>query len=118
MRGKVATWRETEAELVLPGISRQVIWGENQSPVRYLHHPGSALPVHTHPEEQVMIVTSGSNAFTVAGERLELGPGAVAVIPCNTEQSAEAFGVEIVETFNIMSPRRRQSPSFAEEGAA
>lgn len=104
------TWSEIPAETVFPGITRQVIHGERQTMVRYVYAPGSVFPVHAHPEEQVTVVVSGRIAFDVNGERIELGPGGVAVIPANVPHGASVVGDETVETFNALSPKRGASP--------
>lgn len=103
-------WASIPTQDVLPGISRQVIHGDRQTMVRYVYAPGSIFPVHQHPEEQITVVVSGRIAFTVNGNRVELGPGGVAVLPGNVPHGAEVIGDVTVETFNAMSPRRSVSP--------
>ena len=107
-----ARWSETPSEEVLPGITRQVVNGRNQTLVRYVYSPGSVFPVHSHPQEQITIVISGRIAFDLDGSRVELGPGEVAVIPPGLPHGAEVIGTETVETFNTLSPRRSDNPSF------
>jgi quercetin dioxygenase-like cupin family protein len=103
-------WIDIPAESVFPGITRQVVHGDRQTMVRYVYAPGSVFPIHAHPEEQVTVVVSGRIAFDVDGQRVELGPGEVAVIPPNVPHGANVVGEEIVETFNALSPRRTTSP--------
>ena len=43
--------------------------------------PGVALPMHSHPHEQISYVISGRFEFTVGGETTILEPGMVALIP-------------------------------------
>jgi quercetin dioxygenase-like cupin family protein len=95
----------------LPGISRQTVHGENQTLVRYIYQPGSVFPVHSHPEEQITIVLSGTIDFTVAGVPLTLAAGESALIPANVPHGATVTGPEVVETLNTMSPRRANAPS-------
>lgn len=103
-------WGAIPAEQVFDGITRQVIDGERQTLVRYVYAPGSAFPVHAHPEEQITAVLRGRIVFTVDGARVELGPGQVAVIPPSVPHGATVEGDETVETLNTMSPRRTASP--------
>ena len=110
MPASVHDWEAIPSEQVFAGISRQVIDGERQTLVRYVYAPGSVFPVHAHPEEQVTVVLSGRIVFTVAGDRVELGPGQIAVIPPNVAHGATVEGDESVETLNTMSPRRSTSP--------
>ncbi|MCC6944713.1 MAG: cupin domain-containing protein [Thermomicrobiales bacterium] len=82
--------------------------------VRYRYAPGSRFPLHSHPQEQVTLVISGSITFTVGGQEVVLGPGQVAVIPGGVEHGASVDGDAWVETFNAMSPRRDVAPGPAE----
>jgi unsaturated pyranuronate lyase len=107
---EATAWESIVAYEVLPGITRQVIHGEQQTMVRYVYAPGSVFPVHAHLEEQITVVVSGRIAFIFDGNERELGPGGVAVIPANVPHGAHVVGDETVETFNSLSPRRVSSP--------
>ena len=107
---RAVDWGELETELVLPGITQQVVHGERQTMVRYVYAPGSIFPVHAHPEGQVTVVVSGRIAFEIDGSSVELGAGQVAVIPPNVPHGAEVIGNDTVETFNALSPRRNADP--------
>ena len=112
-----SAWSDLETEEVYPGITRQVVNGERQTMVRYCYAPGSVFPVHSHSQEQITVVVSGTIAFTVAGHELVLHSGQVAVIPGGVEHGAWVIGDGPVETFNALSPRREQSPG-RDRGAA
>lgn len=43
--------------------------------------PGTTIPLHQHPHEQVTYVLAGRFQFTVGAETSELGPGMAALIP-------------------------------------
>jgi quercetin dioxygenase-like cupin family protein len=103
-------WSDLDVEDVYPGITRQVVNGLRQTMVRYCYEPGSVFPVHSHPQEQITIVISGTIAFTIAGREQILGAGQVAVIPGGIDHGARVIGNELVETYNALSPRRDQSP--------
>ncbi|MBX6341244.1 MAG: cupin domain-containing protein [Thermomicrobiaceae bacterium] len=103
-------WADVPREEVYPGIARQAVHGERQTLVRYVYQPGAVFPVHQHPQEQVTAVLSGQIEFEVAGRRLTLGPGDVAVIPGDTPHGARVVGDAVVETLNALSPRREQGP--------
>lgn len=105
-----AAWSELESEEVYPGITRQVMNGASQTMVRYRYAPGSVFPVHSHPQEQITVVVSGTISFTVEGKEFELTGGHVAVIPAGFAHGARVAGSEAVETFNSLSPRREHSP--------
>jgi quercetin dioxygenase-like cupin family protein len=110
-------WDDVPSEVVLPGVERQTVQGERQTLVRYRYAPGSVFPVHAHPEEQVTAVLSGRIVFDVAGERHEVGPGEVVVIPGGVPHGAAVAGDEPVETLNALSPRRAAGPTAARLGS-
>ena len=113
---RVFAWADLPTEEVLPGVERQTVHGERQSLVRYRYAPGAIFPVHQHPEEQVTVVLSGRIAFEVDGERREVGPGEVVVIPGGVPHGAAVAGDEPVETLNALSPRRASGPRPSDEG--
>jgi quercetin dioxygenase-like cupin family protein len=65
---------------------------------------GAVMPEHSHPHEQVAIVTEGEFELVVAGERRTVRPGDVAVIPSNVPHSGSALtSTRITDAF---CPRR------------
>lgn len=108
--GRAAAWSDLDAEIVAPGVLRQVFHGERQSIVRYRYERGAVFPTHAHPEEQITIVVSGRLAFDIAGERIEVGPGEVLLVPADRPHGATVVGDEVVETYNALSPRRDVQP--------
>ena len=106
-------WDQIPVEEVYAGITRQVIQGERQTLVRYVYQPKSIFPQHQHPQEQITAVLSGKIEFDVAGQRLVLGAGDVAVIPGDTPHGARVVGDVVVETLNNLSPRRDAGPGPA-----
>ena len=95
----------------LPGIARGTIHGAQMTVVRYVYQPGSVFPMHQHPQEQFTYIVSGRIVFTVDGIEQELGPGDFAIIPGDTPHGAQVNGDLVVETINIMSPRRDAPPT-------
>ena len=112
----VAAWWALPTEVVLPGVERQTVQGDRQTLVRYRYAPGAVFPVHRHPEEQITVVLGGRIAFEVDGERREVGPGEVVVIPGDVPHGATVVGDEPVETLNTLSPRRLTGPTPAGAG--
>ena len=100
----------------MPGVERQTVHGERQSLVRYRYAPGAVFPVHRHPQEQVTVVLSGRIEFEIGGERREVGPGEVVVIPGGVVHGAAVVGDDAVETLNALSPRRESGPLPSDEG--
>lgn len=109
-------WASLPVETVTPGVTRQVVHGARQTLVRYHYQPGSVFPVHAHPQEQMTIVLSGRIRFDIDGSDAELGTGEVIVIPGNVPHGAITIGEQPVDTLNVLSPRREESPAVRGNG--
>lgn len=114
----VIAWSDVPSEEAGPGVRRQVIHGGRQTMIRYVYSPGAVFANHAHPQEQVTVVLRGRIAFEIAGrdgrlDRVEMGPGQVAVIPGGVAHGAAVVGDEVVETMNTLSPRRDLAPGAA-----
>ena len=57
--------------------------------------PGARGPQHEVDREQVLVVTSGELAVTVAGTELRLGPGDALTLPSATERQVVNVGVAV-----------------------
>jgi quercetin dioxygenase-like cupin family protein len=94
-------WNQIEKQQLNPLTVRQAIHGETMTIARFELRQGSTLPEHSHRNEQIATVQSGSVRFTVAGEALVLRAGEVLCIPPDVPHSAEALEDSItVETFS------------------
>lgn len=103
-------WDDLVPDEPVPGVQRQIMDGTHQTVIRYVYAPGAIFPVHAHPQEQITVVVRGQIRFDVAGQRVDLGPGKVAVIPGGVAHGAAVIGTEEVETINALSPRRGDHP--------
>lgn len=88
-----------------PGVTTRRFDSDGMTIVRYEFAPGAAFPVHSHPEEQVVILLKGQVAFTIGNQEVMLGPGAVCHVPPHVPHGAVA-GPEPVVFLNLLSPRR------------
>ena len=62
---------------------------------------GAAMPVHTHPHEQVGSVIEGTFEMTLDGETRRIDPGIVAVIPPDVPHSGVAVThCRIIDAFH------------------
>lgn len=104
-------WSSIEPVDVMTGVTRQTIDGANQTLVRYVYQPGAVFPVHHHPQEQITVVFSGVISFSIDNETVTLTAGEVAVIPGNCPHGACVIGDDVVETLNLLSPKRENHPS-------
>ncbi len=94
-------WNEVEKKQINPLTIRQVIHGETMTIARFDLRKGAAVPEHSHHNEQIATVQSGSLRFTVAGEPVVLHAGESLCIPPHVPHSAEALEDSlVVETFS------------------
>lgn len=66
---------------MLPGLDFQPVLGEQVLVNFVSFEPHSEAPMHTHEEEQVVVVLEGEFEFTLDGHTRTMRPGDVAVIP-------------------------------------
>lgn len=109
-------WSQIAQEEAFPGIVRQVFHGESTTVTRYTYYPGSTFPSHSHAEEQITMVHSGSIEFEIDGQKVTLGAGDVALIPGNAVHGAtvspDADGPVITD--NYVASGKQRTISFKE----
>lgn len=67
--------------------------------------PGSVVPEHSHENEQLGVVLSGSLVFRVGDETRELGPGGTWRIPANTPHEVRT-GPDGAAVIDVFAPTR------------
>jgi quercetin dioxygenase-like cupin family protein len=89
------------------GLMARVVHGERMTLAAIEFDPDSVVTEHSHDNEQVGILVSGSLTFRIGGETCELRPGAAWYVPSNTPHDVRAGpdGAVIVEVFS--PPRDR-----------
>jgi quercetin dioxygenase-like cupin family protein len=76
---------------VVPGITLRSVYLENSMMTFFDLEPGSAIPAHKHPHEQITYLPKGSLKMTVGDETRTMMAGDIAVVPPEVEHSAEAL---------------------------
>ncbi len=67
--------------------------------------PGGEVPLHKHPEEEVLFVYAGTGRITVAGVPHEVGPETAVFVPGDTYHRIENTGSgELRMTFTLSPP--------------
>jgi quercetin dioxygenase-like cupin family protein len=79
--------------------------------------PGSVVPLHSHPHEQLGIVLRGMQALVVEGVAHELGPMEGYVLPGGVEHSAYC-GPDGALVLDVFQPVRDDYKERWESGAA
>jgi quercetin dioxygenase-like cupin family protein len=83
----------------------EVVRGEKMTVCRFKIGKEVNLPEHSHPYEQVTYVLSGRMWLCIDGTNVSLGPGDVAIIPCNAAHSARIVEAPFT-SIEAFSPRR------------
>ncbi len=60
---------------MLPGVARRAVYLEHAMMTFFTFEPGSVIPVHDHPHEQITYVVKGAIEFTLGDETRVLRAG-------------------------------------------
>jgi quercetin dioxygenase-like cupin family protein len=101
----VTDWSKIESEQTTPGITRQMVIGQNVMMVRFTFEPFLVTPQHTHPHEQMTLVAKGRVKFFINGEEHIVSAGSVLHFPPNILHGATMMDEEVV-LIDIFSPIR------------
>ncbi len=84
-----------------PGIELRAIHGERMSLAHFRFAPGTPLPAHAHPHEQIGMLLAGRMELTIGGVTRTVAPGEAWCIPAGTEHAARCLEgpAEVVEAF-------------------
>ncbi len=97
-------WNGIPVEDMSPLISRQVLNGAGITLARLVLRKGAVVPLHSHVNEQISTIDSGSLRFVVDGEEIVVKAGETLVIPPNVPHMAEAH--EDCTATDIFTPVR------------
>jgi quercetin dioxygenase-like cupin family protein len=87
------------------GVVARTVDGDHCSLAVVELDPGSVVAEHSHPNEQLGLVVSGSVTFRVGDETRELGPGATWTIPPDTPHEVHV-GPEGAVVLDVFAPVR------------
>jgi len=91
--------------LLTEGVTGRPLVGERGMLNLIEFEPGSVVPLHSHPHEQLGLVLRGMQALVVDGVAHELGPMEGYVLPGDVEHSAYC-GPEGALVLDVFSPVR------------
>jgi len=103
----IVNWNDVPLETVNPNMQRRIVTGELMTVARIYLKDGFLVPRHSHHNEQVTQVISGTMRFRFgdAGEHeVDVPPGGVVTIPAHLPHEALAIGD--VEEMDMWAPRR------------
>jgi len=103
-------WNAIPPEQLNPLLSRQFVTGSQAMLSRIQLQKGCVVPWHSHPNEQIVFILSGTLRFTVGEEGAErqvydVRGGETLVIPGNVPHMAEAL--EDTDNLDIFAPPRQ-----------
>jgi len=90
---------------IAPGVQIRPMWGERIMVSIIEVAPGSEVPPHTHPHEQMGLVLEGGVTMVIDGDLRVLNPGDVYLVPPDVEHGVFA-GSERARIADIFSPPR------------
>jgi quercetin dioxygenase-like cupin family protein len=96
---------EIPAFELAPGVSGAPLFGAGAMLNLIEFEPGSVVPLHSHPHEQLGLVLRGMQALVVDGVAHELGPLEGYVLPGGIEHSAYC-GPEGATVLDVFQPVR------------
>jgi quercetin dioxygenase-like cupin family protein len=93
---------KVEAVEMLPGVWRRTLnYGERLMVVQVTVEKGVAVPVHSHPHEQITYIVEGQLAMEVEGQTYMLGPGDSLLVPGDVEHGGTAIErTLVIDTFS------------------
>jgi quercetin dioxygenase-like cupin family protein len=91
---------DLEPRELIPGTSVRFVHGDRMTVAYWHFEPGIALPVHSHPHEQITNILSGEFELTVDGEPIRLQGGDYLVIAPGAVHSGRSItDCDILDVF-------------------
>ncbi len=97
--------REMEPRKPSEDIEIRAISGERMTMAFFHLAPGSAVPEHSHPHEQIGTVLKGSMVFVIDGKEQLIPEGGAYIIPSNAPHGGRC-GDTVTEVIEVFSPVR------------
>jgi quercetin dioxygenase-like cupin family protein len=97
-----------------PGLKLHIVSGERITLSFAIDEPNAQIPLHRHPNEQMLIVLDGAMDLTIEGKRYHLESGDIAVLRPNIEHGGYISdkGCRVIDVF---SPPRQDFVAKLEE---
>ena len=97
-------WSQRPSRELAPGVMLQLAGTEHMMLSYVTLQPGSTVPLHKHPHEQVGIMVSGRGEFTIGGETRHVKAGDCYQIPGGVEHALTVS--ELTVALDIFCPPR------------
>lgn len=98
---KLYNWNQVEEQQITPLLTRRYISSERITLARFSLKQGCLVQSHSHENEQLTTVVSGTLKLMLAGEEVIVRSGETVCIPPNTPHSAEALDdCDVLDAFS------------------
>lgn len=98
-------WDEIPEERLNDKFVRKLAWDGDIMIGMTLVEKGYVVPLHSHDNQQMTLVTSGLWRFKLDGRTVDVGPDQMIFIPANTAHTAEA--IETLVAYDVFTPPRQ-----------
>lgn len=119
--GEVSIVALTERAPFVPvdGIAMRACWGAGVMVNQLEMEPGTEIPLHSHPEEQLGLILDGQLVLRVGDDERALGPGHAYVVPGGVPHAgrAGADGCRLIDVFQPVRADYRAAQLAAEPSA-
>ena len=114
---EAGSFESLRSEEVYPGVHRRTFSSHEATINSYRFDPGASFPLHSHPQEQITLVTAGTVEMTVEGQTTTLESDSWSVVAGRVEHGITA-GSEGASIVALIVPRRQDPAEYelAEEG--
>ena len=100
------SWSNIEVEQLNPLLQRQFVHGEQAMLTRFHLAKGCIIPLHSHPNEQISFIVTGSLSFDFGeGDVRIVNAGEILVIPGGVPHSA--ITLEDTLAYDVFAPPRQ-----------
>ena len=96
------TVKDMDFKKLAEGVEMRVIPGEKMTMVFFHMEPGTGIPEHSHPHEQMGTVLKGSIELVIDGEKKIVTRGDAYHVPANRIHSGRCLesAAEVIEVFS------------------
>ena len=91
-----------------PGLTARLVAGDRLMTLLGRLEPGTVLPLHRHPHEQLTYVLEGSAHLQIGDEGRDLGPGDGAMIPGDVLHGIVRVGPTGCAILEVYTPLREE----------
>jgi quercetin dioxygenase-like cupin family protein len=105
------SFEELPVDEPYPGVTRRIFSSDKATFMNYRFEPRARFPRHTHPQEQVTLVQSGTIEMSLGDRVQSLTAGEYSIAPPDVEHGIQAGdgGASIVA---VVVPRREESTGY------